>query len=117
SDMTLIGIESLLSLREACEDTGLTQGDIDDIFMRNAQRTLAPHLPAGTVPASAPTGAALWQRARTVISGGTGLLSKRAEMFDAQSWPSYFSRCSGSDVWDLDDRRYTDFAGGVGAIL
>jgi len=116
SDMTLIGIESLQSLREACEDTGLTRGDLDDIFRNNALRTLAPHLPSAAVP-PAPVGIELWQRARTVISGGTGLLSKRAEMFDAKSWPSYFSRCSGSEVWDLNDRRYIDFAGGVGAIL
>jgi len=116
SDMTLIGIESLLSLREACEDTGLTRGDVEDIFLRNALRTLAPHLPAATQP-PAPTGIELWQRARQVIAGGTGLLSKRAEMFDAKSWPAYFSRCAGSDVWDLNDRRYVDFAGGVGAIL
>ena len=117
TDMTLVGIESLLSLREACEDTGLTRGDLDDIFLRNALRTLAPHLPAAAAPAATPGGTELWQRARTVISGGTGLLSKRAEMFDAKSWPSYFSRCSGSEVWDLNDRRYIDFAGGVGAIL
>ncbi|SDS48242.1 aminotransferase class III-fold pyridoxal phosphate-dependent enzyme [Opitutus sp. GAS368] len=116
SDMTLVGIESLLSLREACEDTGLTRGDLDDIFLRNALRTLAPHLPAAAVAPSS-TGTELWQRARTVISGGTGLLSKRAEMFDAKSWPAYFSRCAGSEVWDLSDRRYLDFAGGVGAIL
>lgn len=116
SDMTLIGIESLLSLREACEDTGLTRSDVEDIFRRNALRTLAPHLPAAAEPA-APTGAELWQRARAAISGGTGLLSKRAEMFDAKSWPAYFSRCAGADVWDLNDRRYVDFAGGVGAIL
>ncbi len=116
TDMTLIGIESLSSLREACEDTGMTRGDIDDIFLRNALRILAPHLPSEAAPPSV-SGPALWQRARTVISGGTGLLSKRAEMFDAQAWPSYFSRCSGCEVWDLDDRRYVDFAGGVGAIL
>jgi len=116
SDMTLIGIESLQSLREACEDTGLTRGDIDDIFRNNALRLLAPHLPAAAAPA-AQVGIELWQRARTVISGGTGLLSKRAEMFDAKAWPAYFSRCSGCEVWDLSDRRYLDFAGGVGAIL
>jgi len=116
TDMTLVGIESLLSLREACEDTGLTQGDLGDIFFRNACRTLAPHLPAEARPAPA-DGPALWQRARAVISGGTGLLSKRAEMFDARGWPAYFSRCSGCEVWDLDGRRYVDFAGGVGAIL
>ena len=32
--MTLIGIESLLSLREACTDAGLTRGDLDDIFLQ-----------------------------------------------------------------------------------
>lgn len=116
SDLTLVGIESLISLREACEDTGMTRGDLEDIFRRNALRTLAPHLPATAAPPAA-DGPALWARARTVISGGTGLLSKRAEMFDAKSWPSYFSRCAGSEVWDLNDRRYVDFAGGVGAIL
>lgn len=122
TDMTLVGLESLLCLREACEDTGLTRGDVEDIFRNNALRTLAPHLPASAQPAAATptapaTGPELWQRARNVISGGTGLLSKRAEMFDAQAWPAYFSRCSGCEVWDLDGRRYVDFAGGVGAIL
>ncbi len=116
SDMTLIGIESLLSLREACEDTGLNRGDLDDIFLHNAQRVLAPHLSVPAAPSPA-AGRELWQRARTVISGGTGLLSKRAEMFDAKAWPAYFSRCSGCEVWDLNDRRYIDFAGGVGAIV
>jgi glutamate-1-semialdehyde 2,1-aminomutase len=116
NDMTLVGIESLMCLREACEDTGLTQGDLNDVFCGNAKRLLAPHL--GETAAPAPrNGPELWQHARTVISGGTGLLSKRAEMFDAKSWPSYFSRCNGSDVWDLNDRRYVDCAGGVGAIL
>jgi glutamate-1-semialdehyde 2,1-aminomutase len=120
TEMTLIGIESLLSLREACTDAGLTRGDLDDLFLHNALRTLAPHLdqPAATaVPAAPENGAALWQRAKSVISGGTGLLSKRAEMFDAKSWPAYFSRCCGCEVWDLEGRRYIDFAGGVGAIL
>ncbi|MEO7600140.1 MAG: aminotransferase class III-fold pyridoxal phosphate-dependent enzyme [Opitutus sp.] len=117
TDMTLIGIESLLSLREACEDTGLTRSDVLDIFLHNARRVLAPHLPGAAAEEISPDGQKLWQRARTVISGGTGLLSKRAEMFDAKTWPAYFSRCSGSDVWDLQDRRYVDFAGGVGAIL
>ncbi|HRE06150.1 MAG TPA: aminotransferase class III-fold pyridoxal phosphate-dependent enzyme [Opitutaceae bacterium] len=116
TDMTLVGIESLVTLREACEDTGLTSGDLEDIFRRNALRTLAPHLPESAVPA-VNDGGALWQRAKASISGGTGLLSKRAEMFDAKTWPSYFSRCSGCHVWDLEDRRYRDFAGGVGAIL
>jgi glutamate-1-semialdehyde 2,1-aminomutase len=116
TEMTLVGIESLIALREACEDAGLTKGDVGDIFLHNSLRTLAPHLPAAAVPPPL-DGPALWQRARTAISGGTGLLSKRAEMFDPRGWPSYFSRCSGCEVWDLNDQRYLDFAGGVGAIL
>lgn len=109
-DYTLVGIESLLCLREACEDTGMTQGDLEDIFRENALRLLRP-------PPATPTGPALWAEAKTKISGGTGLLAKRAHMFDPQTWPSYFSRVKGADVWDLDGRRYTDFTGGVGAIL
>jgi len=116
TDFTLVGLESLLCLREACDDAGLNSGDIGDIFQQNALRLLAPHLPKGTLP-DPPTGPAAWHQAQSVISRGTGLLSKRAESFDAKGWPSYFSRCAGSEVWDLQDRRYVDFAGGVGAIL
>ena len=50
TDFTLIGIESLLCLREACEDAGLTGGDIEDIFQRNALRTLAKIV--GPLPAN-----------------------------------------------------------------
>ena len=44
TEMTLIGIESVLCLKEACEDAGLGRGDIEDIFRRNALRILSPHL-------------------------------------------------------------------------
>ncbi len=107
---TTVGIESLLCLREACEDTGMTQGDLEDIFRENALRLLKP------APVSK-AGPKLWEEAKTKISCGTGLLSKRAHLFDQQSWPSYFSRAKGASIWDLDGKRYTDFTGGVGAIL
>jgi len=112
----LIGIESLMCLREACEDAGLNRGDIEDIFHDNALRMLAPHLKESSVPKT-PPGPELWSVAWNKISGGTGLLSKRAEMFDPRTWPAYFSKCLGSDIWDMDGRRYVDFAGGAGAIL
>ena len=115
-ESTLVGLESLRTLREACEDAGLTRGDLEDLFRRNALRLLAPTLPAEAVPPPA-DGVALWQRARQVISGGTGLLSKRAEQFDAKTWPSYFTRAAGCEVWDLNGRRHLDFVGGVGAVL
>ena len=113
---TLVGIESLMCLREACEDTGMNGTDIADIFRNNALRVLAPHLkPEATPPES--RGPAFWTEAKSVISCGTGLLSKRAHLFDPVEWPSYYSRCSGANIWDLQGKRLTDFTGGVGAIL
>lgn len=107
---TTVGIESLLCLREACEDTGMTQGDLEDIFRENALRLLRN-------PSEEESGPKLWEEAKRKISCGTGLLSKRAHLFDPKSWPSYFSQAKGASVWDLDGKRYTDFTGGVGAIL
>jgi len=46
TSMTLVGLESLLCLREACDDAGLDSSDVADIFCRNALRLLAPHLPS-----------------------------------------------------------------------
>ena len=54
------------------------------------------------------TGSELWQKAKTLIPGGSMLLSKRAEMYLPAGWPAYFSRTSGCTVWDLDDRAYLD---------
>ena len=116
NEMTLVGIESLLCLREMCDDAGLTESDIKDLFLNNALRLLSPHLKAET-ELSSKSGPEMWKHAREVISGGTGLLSKRAELYDSTSWPSFFSRCSGCEVWDMNDRRYIDFAGGIGAVL
>jgi glutamate-1-semialdehyde 2,1-aminomutase len=117
--MTLVGIESLLALREACEENGLTRGDIEDIFNNNALRLLAPHLDEADAVAenTGRAGVELWDEARTKISNGTGLLSKWAERYDIQSWPTYFSRCKGCEIWDLEGRRFVDFHGGIGSIL
>lgn len=74
---TLVGIESMLCLREACEDAGLNAGDIQDIFCNNALRLLEPHLQSAVVP-KPQRGPELWTEARKRVSGGTGLLSKRS---------------------------------------
>src|SRR5688572_8096314 len=50
----------------------------------------------------------LYRKAKTLIPGGTMLLSKRPEMFLPEQWPSYFSRAKGCEVWDLDGKKYTD---------
>ncbi|OAI56664.1 hypothetical protein AYO49_03830 [Verrucomicrobiaceae bacterium SCGC AG-212-N21] len=113
---TLTGIESLLGLREAFEACGFNAADAEDVFWNNAMRVLSPNLPKAFQPATG-RGPELWSHARTKISCGTGLLSKRAHLFDEKSWPSYFSRCQGVEVWDLDGVKRVDFTGGVGAIL
>ena len=54
------------------------------------------------------TGQDLYKKAKTLIPGGTMLLSKRPEMFLPENWPSYFSKAKGCKVWDLDGKEYTD---------
>jgi glutamate-1-semialdehyde 2,1-aminomutase len=62
------------------------------------------------------SGVALYRHAKTLIPGGTQLLSKRPEMFLPEKWPAYYSRAKGVEVWDLDGKHYFDFATvGVGA--
>ena len=56
------------------------------------------------------TGQKLWKRAKQVIPGGNMLLSKRAEMFLPEQWPTYFSKAKGCKVWDLDGNEYTDMS-------
>lgn len=60
-------------------------------------------------------GIALYERAKELIPGGTQLLSKRPEMFLPDRWPSYYERCKGVDVWDVDGNKYCDMTiSGIG---
>ena len=52
----------------------------------------------------------LWLKAKKIIPGGNMLLSKRSEMFLPKYWPSYFLKSKGCFVWDLDNRKLTDFS-------
>lgn len=56
------------------------------------------------------TGQKLYEKAKTLIPGGTMLLSKRPEMFLPDNWPSYFSKSKGNKVWDLDGNQFTDMS-------
>ncbi len=56
------------------------------------------------------TGQKLYQKAKTLIPGGTMLLSKRPEMFLPENWPSYYSKTKGCKVWDLDGKEYIDMS-------
>jgi glutamate-1-semialdehyde 2,1-aminomutase len=61
-------------------------------------------------------GIKLWNKAKQVIPGGNQLLSKRVERFLPGLWPAYYTKAKGCEVWDLDGKKYYDFAQmGVGA--
>ena len=55
-------------------------------------------------------GQKLWKRAKRIIPGGNMLLSKRAEMFLPDQWPTYFSKAKGCEIWDLDDNKFIDMS-------
>ena len=52
----------------------------------------------------------LYKKAKSLIPGGTMLLSKRPEMFLPENWPSYFSEAKGCKVWDLDGTELIDMS-------
>ena len=56
------------------------------------------------------TGQNLYKKAKSLIPGGTMLLSKRPEMFLPDLWPSYFSKAKGYEVWDLDGNKFFDMS-------
>ncbi|MBE6358634.1 MAG: aminotransferase class III-fold pyridoxal phosphate-dependent enzyme [Lentisphaerae bacterium] len=60
----------------------------------------------------------LYRHAKTVIPGGTGLLSKRPEMLAPELFPAYFKAAKGCRITTIDDREFVDFTTcGIGACL
>lgn len=60
----------------------------------------------------------LYKTSKRMIPGGTGLLSKRPEMFLPKLWPAYYQKAGGCEVWDLDCDRYIDMSYmGIGACV
>ncbi len=60
----------------------------------------------------------LYHAAKSIIPGGTQLLSKRPELFAPDQWPGYYREAHGCEVVDLDGRRYVDMSSmGIGTCL
>ncbi|MFH1386139.1 MAG: aminotransferase class III-fold pyridoxal phosphate-dependent enzyme [bacterium] len=60
----------------------------------------------------------LYNKAKTIIPGGTQLLSKRPEMHLPDLWPAYYEKAKGCEIWDLDGEKYIDMSFmGVGASI
>jgi len=50
----------------------------------------------------------LWKRAKSIIPGGNSLLSKNPDLFLPGAWPTYFSKCKKINIWDLNNKKFTD---------
>ena len=101
----VVGIESLLALKQACETMCLNDRDLERIFSTNARQLL------GIAPP--PTGALVqeqYAKAKQTIPGGTQLLSKRPEMFAPGKWPAYYEQAIGCEVVDTSGRRFIDMS-------
>jgi glutamate-1-semialdehyde 2,1-aminomutase len=53
-------------------------------------------------------GQALYKIAKKIIPGGNSFFSKRPELYLPNSWPPYFKKTKGCQIWDIDNNRYTD---------
>jgi glutamate-1-semialdehyde 2,1-aminomutase len=63
-------------------------------------------------------GISMWEEAKKVIPGGTQLLSKRAERFLPDKWPSYFKKAKGVEIIDIDGNKFIDMTiMGVGSCI
>lgn len=102
---TLLGIESLLALKQACTSQHLTAGDVEEIFCLAARRLL--DLP---LTRTLPNVQDAYREAKEIIPGGTQLLSKRPEMFAPDQWPAYYSEARGCEVIDTEGNRFIDMS-------
>lgn len=107
---TLLGLESLLALREACENRHLDATDVEEIFCLAARRELGLALPRPV-----PDVQAAYRVAKSIIPGGTQLLSKRPELFAPDQWPAYYREARGCEVIDMEGRKFLDMS--LGGIL
>ncbi|MCG8586166.1 MAG: aminotransferase class III-fold pyridoxal phosphate-dependent enzyme, partial [Pirellulales bacterium] len=98
---TLVGIESLLALKQACRNCSLSDGEIEAIFGNNARQLLR-------IDERRPAAQETYRRAKQIIPGGTQLLSKRPEMHAPDLWPPYFESAKGCEIIDADGRPLLD---------
>ena len=109
---TVLGLESLLALKQGCVNRHMTDADIERIFYRNAYQLF------GIGEQKVGRGQELYQEAKKLIPGGTNLLSKRPELFAPEQWPAYYKEARGCTIVDMDGRHFTDMSfNGIGSCL
>ena len=56
-------------------------------------------------------GQKIWKRATKVIPNGNMLLSKNpSRFFNLNTWPVYYKKTKGCEIWDLDNKKFYDFS-------
>ncbi len=64
------------------------------------------------------SGQRLWRKAVNIIPGGSMLFSKNPNLHLPNLWPTYYSKTSGTKIWDLNNKRFLDmYLMGVGTNL
>ena len=101
----LVGIESLLALKQACRNLCLNDMDLERIFSTNAKQLLG----ISEVPSRKPV-LEQYRLAKKIIPGGGNLLSKRPEMLAPDEWPAYAEQAIGCEIIDTAGNRYIDMS-------
>jgi glutamate-1-semialdehyde 2,1-aminomutase len=110
---TVVGVENLLALEQACRTLHMNDRDVELIFGGAARQMLG--LPAARPPVDVQ---AQYREAKTIFPGGTQLLSKRPELFAPEQWPAYYEEARGCEVIDTEGRKFIDMStGGILACI
>jgi glutamate-1-semialdehyde 2,1-aminomutase len=113
--LTLVGLESLLAVRDACRRQHLRDADVERIFRGNVEQLLGLG-PDAEAPGQ--NGQALYRHAQEVIPVGVQLLSKRPQLHAPGQWPPYAVESRGCEVTDVDGRTFVDLTtNGIGSCL
>lgn len=113
SGITLVGLESLLALRDACRRQGLNDADVERVFGGNARELFGL-----ATSGDGTRGQDSYRYAQSVMPIGVQLLSKRPQLYAPDQWPPYYVEARGCEVVDVDGRTFVDFtSNGIGACL
>lgn len=100
----LINLKKILSYYN--NNIYVTENLIIQYLMKN-QKKLHPKLKRN-FGSELSYGIKTWSRANKVILNGNNFFSKRPDLYDPISWPSYFSKSKGCHIWDLENKKYLD---------
>ncbi|MGA0391834.1 MAG: aminotransferase class III-fold pyridoxal phosphate-dependent enzyme [bacterium] len=104
-EFTLVGIESLLALQVAAQLCSLKDSDLEYIFYKNAF-----HLLGLGASYESKQNLEQYELAKTMIPGGTQLLSKKPELMAPNYWPAYYTQATGCEIIDEGGNRFLDMA-------